>query len=260
MCKKTQEVIDSHLLPEALYTHLRDGKSSPIVVAHGVVIPSDKQIKSYLLCRGCEDNLSMGGETWLCPRLGWWNRRFDLYDMLAKAGGFVAGDGEGIFYAKNNPEIHVEKIVHFATGVFWRAAVHSWKKDKVEPMIDLGWDEDEIRRYLRGEAGFPKQATLSMVISTPGTMQVTMNQPVEIPVKWGWRVWSFHVLGVLFRLNLGWSINPMEKQACLHRGQGNPVLVSEKVARQWEQRQARDFHDSRKTQAYIRMQEKRKKG
>jgi hypothetical protein len=260
MCKETKEVAKSHLLPKSLYLHLQDGKSSPVIVANGVVMPSDRQIAAYLLCDDCEDILNKKGEAWVCPKLGWWDRRFELYDMLEKAGGHIAGDGEGMFYAKNNPQIDVEKIVHFATGIFWRAAVHSWKGGVTEPMIDLGWDVDEIRRYLRGEASFPKQALITMVISTPPTMQITMNQPVEIPVKWGWRVWSFHVLGVLFSLNLGWSITAIHKDTCFYRSPANLVLVSQNVARQWEQRQARQFHEARKTQAYRKMEEKRRKG
>jgi hypothetical protein len=208
----------------------------------------------------CEDILNKEGQAWVCPKLGWWDRRFELYDLLKNAGGHTVGDDEGIFYAKNNPQIDVEKIVHFATGIFWRAAVHSWKSGVTQPMIDLGWDEDEVRRYLLGKASFPKQAVITLVISTPSTMQITMNQPIEIPIKWGWRAWSFHVLGVLFSLNLGWSISAEHKGTCFYRSEANLVLVPPKIARQWEQRQARQFYEARKTQAYIEHQEKRRKG
>ena len=61
-------------------------------------------------------------------------------------------------------------------------------------------------------------------------------------------------LGVLFTLNLGWSIIDMEKETCFYRGFKNPVLISENVTRLWEQKQAREFHEARKTQAYLKQQ------
>src|SRR5260370_29751527 len=47
------------------YTTLFRSKSSPIRVGDGYVIPTDRQIKTYLLCLDCEDILSKGGETWV---------------------------------------------------------------------------------------------------------------------------------------------------------------------------------------------------
>jgi len=45
---------------------------------------------------------------------------------------------KGFIYARSKPEIDVEKLTHFALGIFWKAGVHSWKKNKDEPMINLG--------------------------------------------------------------------------------------------------------------------------
>src|SRR5260221_14227885 len=57
MCLLMKPVVESHLIPEALYSHVTDGKSSPIRVGDGYVIPTDRQIKTYLLCLDCEDIL-----------------------------------------------------------------------------------------------------------------------------------------------------------------------------------------------------------
>jgi hypothetical protein len=81
-------VVHSHLIPESLYLHVTDGESSPIRVGDGVVMPTDRHIKSYLLCLDCEDILSKGSETWVCPKLAWVDRRFPLYDLLEAAGGY----------------------------------------------------------------------------------------------------------------------------------------------------------------------------
>jgi len=37
---------------------------------------------------------------------------------------------KGFIYARSKPEIDVEKLTHFALGIFWKAGVHSWKKNK----------------------------------------------------------------------------------------------------------------------------------
>ena len=44
----------------------------------------------------------------------------------------------GIYYAATNPEFSVEKVTHFALGIFWKPAVHSWSGSKNDSMIDLG--------------------------------------------------------------------------------------------------------------------------
>src|SRR5260370_3288358 len=182
MCLLVKPIVQSHLIPESLYLHVTDGKSSPIRVGDGFVIPTDRQIKSYLLCLDCEDILSKGGETWCCPQLAWVDRTFPLYHLLQAAGGYVVdADKERLFCATNNPAIDVEKIVHFAMGIFWKAGVHSWKGGSNAPMIDLGGYEEEIRLWLRGEGAFRRNVTFSFVFSRPERAQVTIDQPVRDP-------------------------------------------------------------------------------
>src|SRR5260370_10157699 len=126
MCLLVKPIVQSHLIPESLYLHVTDGKSSPIRVGDGFVIPTDRQIKTYLLCLDCEDILSKGGETWVCPKLAWVDRSFPLYDLLQAAGGYIVdADKESLFLAANNPAIVGGKIVHFAMGAFCDAGVHS---------------------------------------------------------------------------------------------------------------------------------------
>src|SRR5258708_29220219 len=115
MCGLVKPVTCSHLISRSAYDHVDDGVTSPILVGDGYVMPTDRQIQDYLLCDGCEDILSKGGESWFTPKIGWPDRRFALWDMLKAGGGFhAAGEGEGIYYAEENPDIRVEKMVHFA--------------------------------------------------------------------------------------------------------------------------------------------------
>jgi hypothetical protein len=119
-------------------------------------------------------------------------------------------DKEGLFWAANNPAINVEKITHFAMGIFWKASVHSWKGGGCAPMIDLGGHEEGIRLWLRGEDVFPKNLTFSLVVSPPERSQLTLGQPVEVPVQAvgrTWRHYQLHLVGALFGINVGKTIS-----------------------------------------------------
>jgi hypothetical protein len=262
MCLLMKTVVASHLIPEALYSHVTDGKSSPIRVGDGYVIPTDRQIKTYLLCLDCEDILSKGGETWVCPKLAWVDRSFPLYDLLQAAGGYIVdADKEGLIWAANNPAIDVEKIVHFAMGIFWKAGVHSWKGGDSKPMIDLGGYEEEIRVWLRGEGAFPKNMTFNFCVSRPERAQLTIGQPVEVPVrKLGrtWRHYRLHLVGAMFSINVGETIELEERMFCFYRRPSHPVLVSDIVTGVLARKNAEHFAESRKTRAYLKSKEQAK--
>jgi hypothetical protein len=254
MCGLVKPVACSHLISRSAYDHVDDGVTGPILVGDGYVMPTDRQIQDYLLCDGCEDILSKGGESWFTPKIGWPDRRFALWDMLKAGGGFhAAGEGEGIYYAAKNPDIHVEKIIHFAMGIFWKAGVHSWKGGEKNPLIELGPCQELIRLYLRGDIPFPGQfATLDVVVSRPERMQLTLNPPVRVPAPYHWRVFVFHTVGVMFTLNLGAIIDWQQRAMCFRGGRGNPVLVSDKVTRVYELKLAKEYLESRKTATYLK--------
>jgi hypothetical protein len=217
-------------------------------------LPTDRQIKTFLLCSDCEDILSNGGETWVCPKLAWVDRRFELFDLLYTGGGYRAdGEKEILFFAADNSEIDIEKIAHFALGIFWKASIHSWKGGLTEPMIDLDGHEEEIRLWLRGEGPFPKDVTMSVGVSRPERAQLTIGQPVEIPMhglRRIWRRYQLSLVGTMFSINVGKSI-PIEDY--LYSFYRNPcVLMSDNVTGILERKLAEHFAESRKTKAYQR--------
>ena len=145
MCKSRKPVVESHLIPSSLYVHTHEEDEGPVRVGDGVIIPGGREVKAPLLCLDCEDILNRGGEMWVGPKLAWVGR-FPLFDMARKCSGNFTADGiQGLYYASSNPEIDVEKLTHFALGIFWRASVHSWKKNKGKPMIDLDAYGEPIR-------------------------------------------------------------------------------------------------------------------
>jgi len=213
----------------------------------------DRHWKAHLLCSDCEDILSKKGETWVCPRLGWADRRFPLFDLLEKAGGFHDRDkGEGVYHAANNSEIDVEKFLHFAFGILWRAGVHSWI-GKIKPtMVELGLYEERIRFWLHGTGPFPGMAALNLVVSRPDRMQLTLTQPVQIPAATQWNQYMFYALGVLFHLHVGDIVGFEERFMCFYHNPQHPVLLSNYVQDRHEFKLAAQFFESRKTAAYLR--------
>jgi hypothetical protein len=51
----------------------------------------------------------------------------------------AADDGDDVLYlAANHPFFNSDAVTHFSIGIFWKASVHSWKRNRAEPMIELG--------------------------------------------------------------------------------------------------------------------------
>lgn len=111
--------------------------------------------------------LNQGGESWIADKLATWERTFPLYDLLTKYPPDFDQEGLAVYFAAKNPEIKVNKLTHFAIGMFWKASVHSWSGTQSEPRINLGPYSEKIRTWLRGENEFPRHMYLIAVVSRP---------------------------------------------------------------------------------------------
>jgi hypothetical protein len=179
LCLQERELVRSHLLPATTYKYLRAGAQSPIRMAHGVALPSDRQTQEYLLCEECEDILNKGGESWLTPLLATIQRTFPFYDLLTKVPRDYSEPGFDLYFTATNPAIEVEKITHFALGIFWKASVHSWSGTKKEPPIQLGPYSEMLRKWLRGDAILPDSVALSVYVLIPSRAQIVSSEPYK---------------------------------------------------------------------------------
>jgi hypothetical protein len=260
LCLLERALVRSHLIPQAIYDYFRsrDG-ASPVRVGNGVIMHTDRQIQDYLLCSGCEHILNEGGEKWVNPKLATMEKTFPLYDLLMNSDAAFADVNGGIYYAAANPKLSVEKLTHFALGIFWKAGVHSWSGTTKEPMIDLGQYAATIRTWLRRETGFPKDVTLTITFSKPETALIVLQQPVEIKGV-PWRRYRFYVPGVMFSLNVGPAIELEMRMICFHQMPAHPVFVSNEITAKFNERLGKDYVESRKTKGYLKQREKRQKG
>jgi hypothetical protein len=257
MCLLQKMLVSSHLMPAALYDYCRKGEHSPIKVGGGFVTPTDRQTQDYLLCEDCEDILNRGGERWIADKLATWERTFPLYDLLTKVPPEFDEEGMVLYLGAKNPELKVDKLTHFALGLFWKASVHSWKGDTTDPRIELGPYSEAIRKWLRAESGFPVNLYLVMVVEKPLRAQITMNDPYE-GVREGWRTHFVHVPGVLFMMALGRMVDESVRVLAINNN-GNPINVSNELTGSFEKLMVESLLKSRKTQAFLRAKAKHDK-
>jgi hypothetical protein len=250
MCLTSKELVSSHLMPAFLYDYCRKGEHRPLRFGDGAIFPTDRQTQDYLLCEACEDVLNQGGEKWIADKLATMERTFPLYDTLTKVPPIFDEDGMLIYLGEQNSDMEVKKLIHFATGIFWKASVHSWSASETKPRIELGPYSERIRKWLRNEAVFPKRTHLVIAIEKPLQAQITVNEPYE-GVPQAWRTHFMHVPGILFMLSLGGSVHESVSHLAITT-QGNPINVSEGLTASFEQLMKDKLKNSRKTHAYLK--------
>jgi hypothetical protein len=250
MCVQETELVRSHLIPASIYDYCRSANASPVRIGDGVVMHTDRQTQAYLLCAPCEGILNKGGETWTNAKLATVQQTFPLYDLLLNAHAVFEDEGGGIYFSAGNPEFDFQSLTHFAMGIFWKAAVHSWKGGEKDPRIQLGPYADPIRTWLLGETGFPKNVCITVTLSRPDRTLVTINEPIQTDFK-EWHTFLLHVPGVLFVLNTGKTIDADMRSICFYTNPTHPVFVSEDITEKWNQQLGRHYHNSRKSKRYL---------
>jgi len=252
MCLKPNELICSHLIPAAAYKLCRASDSDPVRISSEVVMQTSRQTQDYLLCAKCDQSLSTHGENWLLPKLKTWDEGFPLYEILAAVPpDIVEGESAG-YAAKRNPQINVEAITHFAIGIFWKASVHGWAKDRKEPRIELGPYSDKLRQFLRHKAPFPEHITLTVGIAPPETKFSNLLEPYRGSLR-GARNYVFNVPGVQFVLTIGKTISPQEKGVCFYTNPLHPIILTDLGTPMMElyREQTKKAHRSKKLLSYL---------
>jgi hypothetical protein len=226
MCNKVKEVVSSHLIPAKVYDYIRPPGGHPIAVSSEFVISTDRQTQAPLLCKDCECILNRGGEAWLLSLLAEHDGKFPLYEILTRQEPQIFdGDSKG-YAAANNPEIDCERLAHFAMGVFWKAAVHSWRKAKETPMIDLGQYRESARAFLTGEGPFPDRMTLTIGILPPPVKAVCFEYPYRGSER-EWHNFLFYIPGIRFVLCVRKGIRRGMRNACFVKNPAHPIIVKD---------------------------------
>ncbi len=216
---------DNHFLPRSFYALFRDGKNEPIRFSPESVYPTSKQIKDFVFCGDCEGRFNRDGENWVRPLLPTVGGPFPLRDRLMKAATLYRDEAMAIFPTVGNPEMDPTKLMHFALGVFYKAAVHSWRGDSSEPYMPMEADDVEaLRLYLLGKAVLPKNVVVCVTVDSLVVPLQSMNEPYRMADKDGFKRYVFYIPGVFFQLFVG-DGGETAMPACFSVHPTRPVLV-----------------------------------
>jgi hypothetical protein len=248
---KNKQIGSSHLMPAGLYETCRSNTSEPIKVSDQIVMETSRQTQDYLLCVGkvsCEELLNHEGEQWTLPMLMKKDRSFPLYALLQQSTLHVDEEDVKTYQASNIPGINVEKLAHFAMGIFWKASVHSWKKEKGDPRIKLGPYSEVIRRYLIGEANFPESVSLVVNVSAPARAPLLFTDPVSGQERGSHFV---YVPGILFGIMVGGANTEEIGPQCFAKNIYHPIMVWDHLTAQFEDKLKRQFSRAPKSRKYM---------
>lgn len=226
MCLEDKTLIESHLMSAGLYALCHAPDSDPVMVSKAVMMRTGRELKYPLLCSDCDGSLSVKGENWILPLLARMESDFPLCEMLTKFPPDAKDNGSALYATVNNPKIRGEDITHFAMGIFWKAAVHSWRGSKSEPMIDLGRYGEPVRRFLRGESKFPEKMALTVGVSPPPVQAVTFVEPYRGSTR-NIHTFIFNVPGVQFMLSVGNQVSEEVKRLSFAPGSAHVVVVTD---------------------------------
>ncbi len=150
---------------------------------------------------------------------------FRLRTILSATDTLEANANFQLYSASSAPTVSVEQLAYFCTSVFWRAAVRDWYiEDRKYEAIRLGDRyQEQIRRYLLGEACFPDNAALCVVLSKLKSPALTFNFPDTIRVESGY-CHRLHIPGIDFLLTIGKRLDE-ERFTCIVRSPVHPITI-----------------------------------
>lgn len=189
---------------------------------------SGRELKDYLLCQPCDNLLNENGENWVLPRLARIDGSFPLYEIIRKLPP-DAVDGDSALYAvARNPEILSEKIIHYAMGVYFKAAVHPWRGGTTDPLIDLGKYTEPVRKFVKDGGPFPENMALVVGISPPPVHAIMFTLPYR-----GRAIdthnFIFGVPGMQFSLLVGNGVSEEARRTSFAPGPLRPLLLTDEL-------------------------------
>jgi hypothetical protein len=236
MCLNVKQLQDSHLLPASVYkklrrVHLSDADNpnpDPIAVTFRKARQTSKQTTDYLLCSDCEGILDRMGEKHVLPLLAT-EVGFPLYDLLKRIPPEIEEPDLVIYSCAKMPSLDCEKLAHFATGIFWKTAIHAWRSGASTVKIDLQGHEENLREYLLGAKPFPDEVALILRIAPPNLPLLSAVTPITVrnanfDMHW------FYVPGITFSLHVGKQAALEFREGCFVHNPGRPVFVDPTAA------------------------------
>jgi hypothetical protein len=196
LCLVDRDLKLSHLMPRALYRLIGSGTdpSHPdtVLLTNRGERKSSEQARRHLLCADCEQRLNDNGERWVLRNCYRGRGRFRLREELRTRIPLDPNPALPAYPARPN---EFRCLAYFCLSVIWRASLCDWEcRGQMFPQIDLGPYQEQIRKYLRGEAGMPDRVNVIVVLSILAKPMLGMSLPLSYRGDSG-RRYRFHIPG-----------------------------------------------------------------
>ena len=235
------ELQKSHFFPAAAYKiirqeTIREGSSNPnpVRMTDLSAVQTAKQYTARLLCTHCEQRFHANGEHWVLAHC-WRGDAFRLSALIAGEKPSLASPEASVYHASGITGVKIPAITYFAASMFWRAAVHNWSGRSIEPAIDLGPYEEQLRQYLNGITEFPKDCMLGVVLPPPNSKLVNHMMHPYPTRRSGFCIYTLPFLGIGFSLFVGRQIPRNWRDADFVRGAGNPIIIDTRFDKRFGQ-------------------------
>jgi hypothetical protein len=210
-------------MPSWAYRRARSsGRNPNPVLVHGSrAVQISKQMKEQMLCDACEQRLGRD-ENYASTLAYQVDDTATLFDKVERA--YV--DGTIQTTIAKPVDLDVEALVRFGCSVLWRGHVSA-----LVPNCDLGQRYgDEFRRYLLGDAPFPKGAAVVLFFleDGPGTRRARVSRAFTTPQSHRWRSFHTHrvvICGFQFEFAVGQAIDDAYRNFCLVRGKHRAIIL-----------------------------------
>ncbi len=227
LCLLPKELVISHFMPAATYKPLHAQGlpvDEPMVMTSKKIFQSSRQITGRNLCSDCEHLLNEGGEMWVVDKLATLSS-FPLRDMVYRAPTLFNEPDFKVFACEALPEFRIDKLVHFAAGLFWKSAACTWPMvNGPVNQIDLGPYKDALRQFVVGTAPFPKHMCLIIYLDANTTPLIAMTPPRKFKSE-SFHLFAFYVHGLQCLLCVGKMAGGVVGHFCAATAQGRPIFV-----------------------------------
>ncbi len=222
LCHEQRRLCVSHFHPAALYT-----KRYELVTQRGSSLAAE-HVKQPLLCRPCEDRFNRKGESsvmgWLAPKT---TKIFPLLERIdAKQGEYMGRK----FWSYSGMDLGIDndEFAYFALSMVWRGAAASWPLPggSRTTRLAIGRHEEELRQYLLGNSGFPRDAAVIVTVCTDEFSQSAFLTPELQPTDNCLTV-PFLVRGLIFRVWLSAQIPARIRSLCCYRSDRRVILSTD---------------------------------
>ena len=138
-----------------------------------------------------------------------------------------------MFEAVHVPGFPIPHVLHFASGVLWKAAAQTWWDGTRQlSRCRMGPYEEDFRRYLLGVGPFPECARLALQVVSDTPSLNTILSPYKNRWGEGWKH-TFAIPGLIFVMFIGKSrppafenVSPGSLPIFLAPGVGNQLFAN----------------------------------